>query len=194
MIRMYSPSPTVASSRVPLYLQGVHLGQDEIDLSEFDWTAPEPIIPDFTPTMPIAPDFGPGFSTPGYNPFLTMNPTLQPLLDRGFTSSEAQLINSAAASGQINNAQFQSILAGNHSNDQIKATIFGGANTAAQLIANIKAASAAGKLPPGPSPRVATPPAGGSAASVLTQQSIPGVPNWMLFAGVGVALLAMVKR
>lgn len=190
---MYSPSPTVASSRVPLYLQGVHLGQDEIDLSEFDWTAPEPNIPDFTPMMPVEPDFVPSFSTQGYNPFLTMNPTLQPLLDRGFTSSEAQLINSAAASGQITDTQFQSILAGNHSNDQIKATIFGGANTAVAAIAQIKAANAA-KLPPGPSPRVATLPAGGSAASVLTQQSIPGVPNWMLFAGAGIALLAMGKR
>lgn len=209
MPRIYSPSPTVASSRVPLYLQGfpspAMLGQDDsfsedyfLDTGEyFDFTPPAPVIPDYHPMlpMPVAPDIGTGIQTLTYDPMILTNPTLKPLLDQGFTAQEAQMINSAAASGHITNDQFQSILSGNHSFDQIKNTIFGAANTAAAQVAALKAASAAAaaKLPPGPAPRVATP-TPGSAASLLTQQSIPGVPNWALLAAGAVALVAMGKR
>jgi hypothetical protein len=202
--RIYSPSPTVRSSRVPLYLRGVGLGLGQ-DPSAVDLTPPEI----FAPGVPAI-DYSPGIFSP-------VDPTLQPLLDQGFTADEADMINAAAANGVITDAQFQSILAGSHSYQEIANTIFGtsvmpqgpqqgspvaassaqvasaAAKAAGQVSAGTAAAqvaAAAAKLAPGASPRVATS-VPGSMTSLLTKASvIPGVPNVLLIAAGALFLFA----
>jgi hypothetical protein len=69
------------------------------------------------------------------------------------------------------------------------------AEATAKAISIAKGAAAGNKpaLGPGASPRVATRPPG-AASSVFTQQAIGGVPNWVLFAGGALALVAMGRR
>ncbi len=198
MNRMYSPAPMVRSSRVPLYMQGfppeLLLGQD--DVFDFDFTPPEPIIPDPVfvdvppPLFSDVPFIAP--TTPSFFP--SGSPVLQPLIDQGFTRNEAQLISSAAASGHISEAQWNSILGGNHSHNEIANLIFGAGRTAAQIAAGARAGNKPA-LGPGSAPRVATPPPAAAGSSFFTQESIKGIPNWVLFAGGGFLLFgAMGKR
>lgn len=216
--RMYSPSPSVASPRVPLYLQGVPFGLGQDDFS------PSPTPTDFTPVDATAPDLGPyTVASPSFS-FPATDPTLQPLMDQGFTADEADMINAAAANGVITDAQFQSILAGNHSYDSVANTIFGtvtpqgpplsaaspqaqaqaaaiaaaakGGSTASNITQAITAGAKATQtvLAPGSAPRVGVPVPGaaaGSFTSMLTQQSIPGIPNGVLLVGGAVLFLAI---
>jgi len=133
-----------------------------------------------------------------------------PLLSQGFTQQEADMIDAAAANGVISDTQFQSILSGNHSYEEVSNMIFGTVTpsgptvaqaalpgqTAAQAASAAAAAVKAGTsiaLAPGVAPRVAVRPPGVAAPgsspfALLTQQSIPGLPNWML---LGFAFVVM---
>jgi hypothetical protein len=136
-MRIYAPSPTVPSSRVPLYMQGISarlgwLGQDAIVTdasgSAFDFSTAElsPIAPDVLSTPPlIAPDISPVFSAqPG---FLDAIPTeLDPLLAQGFTPDEADLISAASANGLLTDQQFSDILSGAIPKSEISNVIFSG--------------------------------------------------------------------
>jgi hypothetical protein len=191
-MRIFAPSPTVRASATPLYLQGFRaatMGQ--------------------TDTI-----FDPG--VPGALPLDSGLPVItDPLIAQGFTPQEADLIDAAAANGLITDAQFQNILSGNHSYEEIANMIFGTSyqtpsgptiaqaaipshgQTAAEAAAALKAGTAvAGALAPGASPRVATRPPGqaapGSPFALLQQQAIPGLPNWALLAFVsGVMILGV---
>jgi hypothetical protein len=169
----------------------------------------------------IPPDIGsPVFDTSGpLSPgiFSPQYPEIQPLIDQGFTPDEADMISAAAANGVIDDAQFQSILSGNHSYEEVSNIIFshttpttgpmpssGGSQSvsagtkAATEIAKAAASFNKPNLGPGASPRVGTRPPGAgtppSGASILTQQAISGVPNWALLAAAAVAMFAMRQR
>jgi hypothetical protein len=192
-MRIFAPSPTVRASATPLYLQGfpaATMGQ--------------------TDTI-----FDPG--VPGALPLDSGLPVItDPLIAQGFTPQEADLIDAAAANGLITDVQFQNILSGNHSYEEIANMIFGASyqtpsgptiaqaaipshgQTAAEAAAALKAGTAvAGALAPGTSPRVATRPPGQAAPgsspfALLRQQAIPGLPNWALLAFVsGVMILGV---
>jgi hypothetical protein len=184
MIAEYHPH-TVQSSAVPLYMQG--LGDD---LGGF-WDSAPAVIPEHVTVDVTPPIFQPTF--PSTSPLFPTFDRFQPLLDQGFTHSEAEMITSASASGHINNAQFQSILNGNHSRDSVLNTIFGA--TAAIL----KAATPANRpdLGPGASPRVNTDPRAssrGGGTSFFTDEAIHGVPNWALVAAGGLIFVGMMGR
>jgi len=188
-MRHFAPSPTVRSSSVPLYMRGFPpmrpLGQVD---TIFDAGVVDPMID----TSMFATD---------------------PLLSQGFTQQEADMIDAAAANGVISDAQFQSILSGNHSYEEVANMIFGTVTpsgptvaqaampgqTAAQAASAAAAAVKAGTsiaLAPGVAPRVAVRPPGvaspGSLTSTLTQASVlPGVPNFLLIGGGLLLAMAM---
>jgi hypothetical protein len=191
-MRMYAPSPTVTASPTPLYLRG--MGQDG---------------------NIVAPDIGaPVFdSSPGL--FAPTDYTLAPLTDRGFSADEADLINQVAASGVVSNAQFQDILAGKYSMDQISNLFLDAPGGPSQIPHGAAAGAAASgaaavikatggavqsahgtpstvRLPPGASPRVAAPSPSGAAALFTGKTSIFGtqVPTAALVIGGGLLLLA----
>jgi hypothetical protein len=191
MNRMYAPSPTVRTSAVPLYMRG---------------------FPPVRALGQVDTIFDPGVIEPVPIIDTSVFSNTDPLLAQGFTQQEADMIDAAAANGVINDAQFQSILSGNHSYEEIANMIFGtvapsgptqaqaatpvtSAQAAAAAAAALKAGtSAATALGPGASPRVAVRPPGqaapGSLTSMLTQASvIPGVPNVAI--GIGFLMLAM---
>jgi hypothetical protein len=204
MIEGYHPH-TVRASRTPLYLMGLgelgELGQDPalVDTMSIDpmWTDTPP--PAIDPTMYEGGSLVPNVPSDFYpnNPLLLIpsgaDLNLQPssfdpagnLLNTGptITSNQQDIANlyaQAVASGTMK--------PGVASSSAVAAAMKSAADVT-------KAASAGGvNLAPGPSPRVGVPAVPGSAASVLTQQSIPGVPNWALFALAAVAALAMGKR
>lgn len=196
-MRHFAPSPTVRSSAVPLYMRGFPpvraLGQ--------------------TDTI-----FDPGVVEPSPIIDMTLLAPTDPLIAQGFTQQEADMIDAAAANGVISDAQFQSILSGNHSYEQVANMIFGSplpsgptiaqaqlpgatpAQAASVAAAALKAGTAAATaLSPGAAPRVAVRPPGvaapGSLTSMLTQASvIPGVPNIAIGVGLLVLVMAMGKR
>jgi len=136
-MRIYSPSPTVPASRVPLYMQGISarlgtLGQDIIDMAPVDMgpdlsTMFEPISPVMTTTEapPIAPDI---FAPPTFSPqpgFLDVVPSeLDPLIAQGFTPDEADLISAAASNGLLTDQQFSDILTGKIPKSEISNVVF----------------------------------------------------------------------
>lgn len=161
--RMYSPSPTVRSSRVPLYLRGMgeFLGDDGIDTTSITlpdnpvWVDPTQYqIPQLAPIIP--PSSIPGLTTTSIA--LPDNPTfVAPPLAQvpSLTSSQ-----SASAAAQI----------------------------AAAMASGAKGIVAATT---GPSPRIATPAIPGGAGSLLTQSSIiKGIPDIALIGGALLLLLA----
>lgn len=168
-MRHFSPSPTVRSSMVPLYMRGfppVHLGQDDgslpIDTTSYDMSGdlipPPSAIIDTTTEAPA------GGWTNLIPPDSSVTPaeaalTLQP----GYTPTQlATYYNNAAAAGTITPAQ------------------------AAAAIAQISKSATAG-LSTAPSPRVSVPAVPG--ASLLSQSSIiKGVPD---IAVLGIGLLAV---
>ena len=190
-MRHFAPSPTVRSSAVPLYMRG------------------------FPPVRPL------GQVDTIFDPGVTVDPTMldpsvfatDPLLSQGFTQQEADMIDAAAANGVISDAQFQSILSGNHSYEEVSNMIFGTVTPSGPTVAQAtlpgqiaaQAASAAAAavkagtsiaLAPGVAPRVVVRPPGvaapGSLTSTLTQASVlPGVPNFLLIGGG--LLLAMAR-
>jgi hypothetical protein len=194
-VRHFAPSPTVRSSAVPLYMRGFPppmktLGQVD---TIFDPGVVDPMID----TSMFATD---------------------PLLSQGFTQQEADMIDAAAANGVISDAQFQSILAGNHSYEEVSNMIFGTVTpsgptvaqaalpgqTAAQAAAAAAAALKVGTtaLAPGVAPRIAARLPGapgvaapGSLTSLMTAPSpIPGVSMGLLVAAAGVLMLALGGR
>jgi hypothetical protein len=194
MTRMYSPSPTVKSSRVPLYLRGWMLGQDSVDFSavpdvNIDPTAAMFPADTFTPTTQafgpqpfIGPEPSPDVISTNYGP--PLNPSYA-VAGTGQTVSELQ--------------------AAGWSNDDINTMIQTSASGAAPQMSPLSPSSPTGTqlttqavsslmkaLTPGPAPRVAaTATAQPSAASFLTQSTmIAGVPNWVLLAG-GIAAVAL---
>jgi hypothetical protein len=190
-MRHFAPSPTVRSSAVPLYMRG------------------------FPPVRPL------GQVDTIFDPGVAVDPTMidttsmfatDPLLSQGFTQQEADMIDAAAANGVISDAQFQSILSGNHSYEEVSNMIFGTVTpsgptvaqaalpgqTAAQAAAAAAAALKVGTtaLAPGVAPRIAVRPPGvaapGSVTSMLTQASVlPGVPNFLLIGGGLLLAMAM---
>jgi hypothetical protein len=199
MNRIFSPSPTVRSSSTPAYMRGfppAGLGQDVI----------------FDPGVPSSPGI--------FNP---VPETLDPLIAQGFTPDEADMIDAAAANGVISDAQFQSILAGNHSLEEVSSMIFAnsggltnagvtqptagpGALTAAATAGQAASAAAAAlkagtaaavALGPGASPRVALPavsPASSVTSALKAASVLPGVPNYLLIGGALLLAMAMGKR
>jgi len=190
-VRHFAPSPTVRSSAVPLYMRG---------------------FPPVRPLGQIDTIFDPGVVDPMID---TSMFATDPLLSQGFTQQEADMIDAAAANGVISDAQFQSILSGNHSYEEVSNMIFGtvtpsgptiaqaalpgqtAAQAASVYAAALKAGTtAAGALGPGVAPRVAVRPPGvaapGSLTSTLTQASVlPGVPNFLLIGGGLLLAMAM---
>jgi len=190
-MRHFAPSPTVRSSAVPLYMRG------------------------FPPVRPL------GQVDTIFDPGVAVDPTMidttsmfatDPLLSQGFTQQEADMIDAAAANGVISDAQFQSILSGTHSYEEVSNMIFGTVTpsgptvaqaalpgqTAAQAAAAAAAALKVGTtaLAPGVAPRIAVRPPGvaapGSLTSMLTQASVlPGVPNFLLIGGGLLLAMAM---
>jgi len=180
---------TVRSSPVPFYMQGFprlgDLGQD--DPTSFwqgdvtpDVTTGD--IPDFTPAENIFLDTGITIPEPGTIDTTMFEPTGGLVYTGPTVSSNTQdianLYAGAVASGAMTPAQ--------------------AAIATAQAVSAAASAAKAFKpaLGPGASPRVAVRPPGQApaGASILTQQSIPGVPNWALLAAAGVAMLAMGRR
>jgi hypothetical protein len=185
---------TVRSSHVPLYMQGIAerlsgLGQDEggadpmpvpIDTTSYeggdlvfpsDFGAPNPVL-----LIPSGSDLNLDPST--FEPTGGLVNTVPTLTNN--QRDIANLYAQAVASGTMTPAQAHSAAA---------AQITQAAATVA------KAAGGSGvNLGPGPSPRVGVPAVPGSAASLFTQQSIPGIPNWALLALLGVGALAMGRR
>jgi hypothetical protein len=188
-MRHFAPSPTVRSSAVPLYMRG---------------------FPPVRPLGQVDTIFDPGVVDPMID---TSMFATDPLLSQGFTQQEADMIDAAAANGVISDAQFQSILSGNHSYEEVANMIFGTVTpsgptvaqaalpgqTAAQAASAAAAAVKAGTsiaLAPGVAPRVAVRPPGvaapGSVTSMLTQASVlPGVPNFLLIGGGLLLAMAM---
>lgn len=206
MTRMYSPSPTVHASPIPLYMRGGFLpheglGQD----SSIDTGFADPGI--------VAPDIGsPIFSSsPGI--FAPSDPTLQPLIDQGFSADEADLIASAASSGAITDSQFQHILSSKMSTADLENLILGAGTFASVAAAPkppatspatsivrsatdvAKAAAAQNKpnLGPGPSPRVASTPTKVSPFTGSTSIAGMVIPNLALLGIGGFLLLAATK-
>ncbi len=215
MNRLYAPSPTVRASIVPFYLRGGQLGQDD---SGFDFTPPEPTIPDFAPPDITPPDIFPG-GVPDLpdltDVFGSVDFTTAPLTDQGFTPDEADLINAAAANGLIDEQQFQSILSGNHSYEEISNMIFSGSRpttapaqqSVAQRVAAgakkaadaVKAATGGGGAAkpspaPGSAPRVATSPPGQAPVGTsfwksFTSPSPSGFPSPAMMLGGGLIIV-----
>lgn len=203
-MRIYSPSPTVAASRTPLYLMGISdrilLGQDVIDTSSPDLsTMFEPVISPIETTLPTnAPDIPMTTFSPQPGFFDSIPPELKPLTDAGFTVDEADLISSAAANGMLNENQFQAILSGQIPKSEIANTVFGGYTPtsgpmppSAASTAIAQAAKGASTLlktvVPGPSPKVSAKPpyaTAPSAASALAQK-----PAWAGGLSIGGILL-----
>jgi len=168
MERLYSPSPTVRGSRIPLYLRGSgpFLGDDGMDptsipLSDtpvfedpYQFQIPQ-LAPIFTPSIP-------GLDTTSIpnpdNVMLTAPPIAQvPSFSAGQSASAAAQIAAAIASG-------------------------------AKGIATATT---------GPSPRIATTPIPGvtPGSSILTQSSIvKGIPDIAVIGGVLLLILAAGKR
>ena len=170
MNRIYAPSPTVRSSRVPLYMQGIsaRLGQDEIpiDTTTIDvgseLTPPSfPDFPDLPNPMILVP------SSAGDVSYSSLPNTLTP----PSTPNLPQIPNAVPAGP----------------------TVAAGAAQAAA--AGVKAVTGA----IAPSPRVNTRVPGQAAPSAITGSTvIPGlnvaVPNLAMILGAGLLLLAMGKR
>jgi len=208
-MRIYSPSPTVAASRVPLYMQGLaaRLGQD--DTTAFDFSSAgdiAPIVPDVTTVPIIAPDLGPSFAPqPGF--FDAVPTALDPLVAQGFTPDEADLISAAAQNGLISDKQFADILSGAIPKSQVNATIFAHptpapgvtpiVQSAASIAAAAKAANIAqpGRQPIAPAPRVsATPTQQVSSFLTTPVAALGGLPSWLVFAGLGLVAVALGGR
>jgi hypothetical protein len=224
MERIYSPSPTVSSSRVPFYLRGV--GQD---MSTF--------VGPIDTSMPIAPDIGtsiPGLTDTSPGIFSTTGMDVQPLVDAGLDPNTADLVLAASANGELSNAQFQQILSGQLTPAQITNMVFGptgtnvpagpfpsaAASSAASQVAAAggtaaQIAAAANAVKPTSSPaqiaaavasalKSATTGTIGPAPRIavgptgwasLTQASvIPGVPNIAIIGGLVLLLVAAGKR
>jgi hypothetical protein len=190
MNRMFAPSPMVRSSSVPLYMRG---------------------FPPVRPLGQIDTIFDPGVVDPMIDTSSMF--ATDPLLSQGFTQQEADMIDAAAANGVISDAQFQSILSGNHSYEQVSNIIFGTVTPSGPTVAQAampgltpaQAASAAAaalkagtgiattSLAPGSAPRIGVRPPGVAAPgsspfALFTQQAIPGLPNWMLLGFVFVVM------
>jgi type V secretory pathway adhesin AidA len=161
-----------------------------------------------------------------FDPGVAVDPTMldpsmfatDPLLSQGFTQQEADMISAAAANGVISDAQFQSILSGNHSYEEVANMIFGTVTPSGPTIAQAampsmtpaQAASAAAAalkagttavtaLAPGAAPRVPVRPPGVAASSflpaALTQATvIPGIPNIALIGGGLLLAMAMGRK
>jgi hypothetical protein len=221
MTRMYSPSPTVPSSRTPLYMQGfpneqmlAGLGQD--DGSGFDFTPPPPDLPIVSPLDPstMGPSlpgdvftYSPGF-TPG-SPIIAPAGAFDPNpLD--YTSQQAAIAAgvppATAAAAWANPAAYGGGgVPGNSSAAQISQAVAASARAAGTIA-----------LGPGASPRVRVgvpglpdcgsfgdngvalcnlPGSSSSFTSLLTASSIiPGVPNIVILGGALIALMAAGKR
>lgn len=196
-MRHFAPSPTVRSSSVPLYMRG---------------------FPPMRPLGQVDTIFDPGVAVDPTMIDTTSMFATDPLLSQGFTQQEADMIDAAAANGVISDAQFQSILSGNHSYEEVSNMIFGTVapsgptaaqaaipgQTAAQAASAAAAAlkATATTLAPGVAPRIATRVPGapgvaapGSLTSMMTAPSpIPGVSVGLLVAAAGVLMLALGGR
>lgn len=170
---------TVRSSPVPLYMQGLHLGQD-LEPSMYDpgldLVPPTPMpdldllpsIPAVTPIDTIS-EIAPGGSL--ISPFTPPSPAAAPAMQPSLTPAQlTQLYQSAGAAGTMTPAQVNSAIA--------------------QLAAGAGAVATAAA---GPAPKVAVPVA--LPPSALTASTIiPGVPNYILLGGAVIAALAMVAK
>jgi len=168
MERIFSPSPTVRSSRVPLYMQGISrrlngLGDDTVSL--------DPTIYDPGNTLTA-----PTFTDPYANYVIPINLTPQAPIDTSMVASSSSLIAPTfnPVSQPLNLAPAAAAAA-----------------AANQLAAGLKSIFS-------PSPRVSAIPTttvvgtatpGTSAASFLNQQSIPGIPNTLLLGGAALLLV-----
>jgi hypothetical protein len=171
--RIYSPSPTVRASRVPLYMQGAAqrlsgLGDDTVS---------------FEPTMIDAGSdlVAPTYADPYANYLIPINLTAQPTIEPSMYDPSGGLT-APVFSPIAKPLQLQP------SAPSPAAAIAQGSPSIASSIASLFS----------PSPRVSATPTktvigtatpGTSAASFLNQQSIPGVPNTYLLAGAALLLL-----
>jgi hypothetical protein len=164
--RIYSPSPTVRASRVPLYMQGASqrlsgLGDDTVS---------------FEPTMIDAGDLvAPTYADPYANYVIPINLTSQSYIEPSMYDP----------SGGPTAPVFSPIpkpLQLQPSTPSPAAAIAQGSPSIANSIATLFS----------PSPRVSAIPAAKPATTVssfLAQQSIPGVPNTLMLGGVALLLL-----
>jgi hypothetical protein len=203
-MRMYSPSPTVGASPVPLYMRGAYLPHEGLGELGDDIVAPDLGTPAWMPTT----------MDTGIVPFV--DPTLQPLIDSGLSADAAGLVADAASSGAISNSQFQQILNSRMSSNDIENLILGAgkflpaggaprsirpptSSTAGTIIrsatdiAKAAAASNQPNLGPGASPRVNTSTPGKSPLTGSTSIAGMVIPNVALL-GVGAVLLLAATR
>jgi hypothetical protein len=167
---------TVRSSPIPLYMQGLHLGQD-LEPSMYDPSldlvppAPDtsflPSIPAVTPIDTIS-EIAPGGSL--ISPFTPPSPAAAPAMQPALTPAQlTQLYQSAGAAGTMTPAQINSAIA--------------------QLTAGAGAVATAAS---GAAPKVAVPAVAAMPTNVLTAASfIPGVPNYLVIAAAAFAFIVM---
>jgi hypothetical protein len=173
---MYSPSPTVRSSVIPLYMRG--LGQDDPTMYDpgGDLIPPSsssgsgdigPLLPSIGPVTPI--------DTTMYDPSTGLVAPVSTLTQQD--QALAQLYQSSVAAGTMTPAQAASAIA--------------------QLSAGAAAvAKAATGVSPSVAPKVALP-AVATSPSILTSQTLlpgSGIPDIAIIGGVGILLVAMMGK
>lgn len=214
-MRVYSPSPTVRSSRVPLYMQGIsaRLGQD-LPADFFTGAAEAPIVPTSTYNPDIyTPSFSPTFEWSGsaYGLGPGTPTALTPLMDAGFSAHDADLIHQGVTSGLLSQDDFNAILRGEVAPQDLQSFIYGGesgglavpeiAGAVTKTAADIAAARAkaantatAGRQPISPAPRVsATPSAVSEITSFLSKPAAGGL-SWGMLLLIGGGALLLLSR
>lgn len=172
--RIFSPSPTVRASRVPLYQQGL---RDRLSGMGDDPTMYDPGNALTAPT----------FTDPYANYLIPVNLTYQAPIDTTMIDASNVLTPPAYYSAPIARPI---VLPGSTNTKPSWATPAASVGSSiaslfspSPRVSSVPTRTAAGTPTPGSSLA--------AAASILDQQTIPGVPNKYLIAGVGIALIAM---
>jgi hypothetical protein len=193
----YRPSPTVATSIIPMYMRGFpaphHLGQsDVIDTTSYDitgdlispsissdpysdllpsWQMPSTSIPIDTTMVDASGNLiAPSSAAPASSAY-----SVSPQVQQQQQAAAVSMYQNAVAAGTMTQAQANSAIA----------QLATGATAVAKAAAGVATA---------PSPRVALP-AVAATPSILTQSTIiPGIPDIALLGGAGLLLVAMMGK
>lgn len=189
--RMYSPSPTVRSSRVPLYLRGLGLGQDPYTDALAQIDASQNVMAD--PTGQFITDLDTGLVLDAQTGVITQqNGMIIPQTAAGAYTvpiTAADVIPTASASA----ASAVAAAGGTVAQQTAAANAVKPGATPTQIAAAVaNAMKTVGTATVGPSPRIAIPAV--PASSLLTQSSIiKGIPDIAVF-GLGFVLLLAAGR
>ena len=195
MNRMYSPSPTVRSPIIPLYMRGWHLGQDDgsvvpIDTSSYDYSSGTLIPPSDSPG--VTDIFLPQPSD------LNIDTTTEPIGD-GTLVAPPNIPSVTAAQAQAQYTAAQQMAAQQTVNSAVAAGTMTQAQANAAMAPYIAATAAAAQaaatgLATAPSPRVATPAVPGAASLLTLSSIIKGVPDIAILGIAAIAVFAMGSR